>query len=107
MDRTVTLGQHPTQRFVQVPLLQLDYELFGSAPVQALGTIAGREFYFRARHNKWDFEVSAVDGQLPTDTGADPVFFKNGEFANASYMPHDVAMALIERCAEEYLSGQD
>jgi hypothetical protein len=75
----------------------------GAAPVQAWGTVAGKRFYFRARHNEWSFgialnpAVDPVDVQVP---GAG--FFVEevyGTNSDASYMPEDMAETIIRRCA--------
>jgi hypothetical protein len=34
----------------KLPSLELEYELWGASPVQALGTIQGRVFYFRSKY---------------------------------------------------------
>jgi hypothetical protein len=86
-------------------LLQLNCEIWGNAPVQALGTVAGREFYFRARHTEWTFEVATDDGDLPTDIGAEAVFFREGKHENASWMPLEEAVAIIKRNALEYVTA--
>ncbi len=83
-------------------MLGLDYEIWGQAPLQALGTIRDREFYFRSRHDGWSFEVSLENGDLPTDVGADPVFYREGKYENAGYMPIENGIAIIKRLATEY-----
>ena len=37
----------------------------GSCPVQAEGTINGREFYFRARADRWTLHIGKNPGQNP------------------------------------------
>jgi hypothetical protein len=75
----------------------LKYELWGEAPVQALGTISGREFHFLSRHSEWEFEVANEQGKLPSDVREPPVFHRRGKYKNSSYMPVEVAVALIEQ----------
>lgn len=83
---------------------KFSFELYGEAPVQAYGEIRGREFYFRARHDEWHFEVSDADGQLPSDgQAALDGFIRNGEYPNASYMPLREALKIIDRCMNEYI----
>jgi hypothetical protein len=93
-----------TSRKVSDSLLQLDYEIWGEAPLQALGKIADREFYFRCRHNEWSFEVALENGDLPSDVGAKPVFYRTGKYENASYMPIDKGIAIIKRLAAEFVT---
>jgi hypothetical protein len=33
------------------------------------GSVAGRDPYFRARHQRWEFEIANEQGELPTDVG--------------------------------------
>ena len=87
-----------------LPDLELEYELFGEAPVQAMGKVAGRDFYFRARHNHWEFEVAMEDGRFPSDLDLPPVFQREGKCRDASFMPTRDAHGIIERCAREYRS---
>lgn len=84
-------------------LLSLEYELDGPAPVQALGTIAGRDFYFRSRHSEWSFEIANERGDLPSDVGEPVIFQRHGMYRNASYMPDEVATEIIEKCAIDFL----
>jgi hypothetical protein len=85
-----------------LPELELEYDLFGSAPLQATGTLRRRDFYFRARHDAWTFEVARPDGRLGSDLDEKPVFFREGRHPNASFMTPDEAKRLIEGCAREY-----
>jgi hypothetical protein len=83
--------------------LGLTGELWGAAPVQALGAVNGREFYFRARHNEWTFEIARDSGSaLPSD-GGPPGFLRSARFPNASFMPLSTAEALIVECVESFL----
>lgn len=82
--------------------LNLEYEINGIAPVQAVGTIANRDLYFRARHEEWTFDISNEAGQLPSD-GFEGGFFKKGRFKNAGYMPYIEAEKIISDCVKEYL----
>ena len=84
-----------------VPDLDIEYELWGEYPVQALGEIRGRDFYFRAKHSEWEFEVADADGVLPSDGGEDE-FVRRGKHPDASHMPHDEAASLIESFLREY-----
>ena len=87
-----------------VPDLGIEYDLWGQYPVQASGEIRGREFYFRAKHYEWEFEVADASGVLPSD-GGEAEFVRCGKHPDASYMPHDQAAALIDSFLREY-AGQ-
>jgi hypothetical protein len=83
-----------------------------SCPVQAEGTLCGKPFYFRSRHEEWSFAVSEdpdvdpVDIQLP-EQGTLHGFFVEGPFGDkpfaASYMPLEDATRIIEECARSYV----
>jgi hypothetical protein len=79
------------------------FEVFGDSPVQALGTVLGRELYFRARHDKWSFEVADHSGNLPSDgyLGLDG-FYREGDYPNAGWMPLQDAVKIIVRCLKEF-----
>ncbi len=80
------------------------------APVQAEGTVDGHAFYFRARHETWEFAISE-------DPALDPAmiwskehgFYRTAVYPGgpraASYIPLLEAEALIRRCASEYLES--
>ncbi len=83
-----------------------------AAPVQAEGTISGKPFYFRARHEHWSFAVSEnpsvdpVDIQTPEQGSAYGYFAEERygtETSDASHMPLEAAARIIERCADVYL----
>ena len=83
------------------------------APVQAEGRVAGRPFYFRARHNAWTFAVSEVLGVDPVDIDSPDAasgrgWFRSGvigrEWENAaSHMSAEHATAIIRECAAAYI----
>jgi hypothetical protein len=92
---------------VHDPTRDFAFDLGGWAPVQAWGEIAGREFYFRARHTAWSCEVSDTQGNLPSDgQAAADGFIREGEYGNASYMPWPEALKIIERCMNEYAARE-
>lgn len=92
------------QIHVSDPSLQVEYSIWGNAPVQGDGTVAGRELYFRARHDAWSFDIADHKGALPSDGRADPDgFYREGESVNASWMPLEEAMQIIDQCLSEYL----
>ena len=96
---------------INVPEIELFGQFYTSqSPVQAWGTVRGREFYFRSRHEHWDFAVSETPDVDPGDIFPDDnrarMFVREGPYGQgkfaASYMPLDVAAQIIERCAQEY-----
>jgi hypothetical protein len=87
--------------------------LGGWAPVQAEGTVAGHAFYFRARHQHWTFAISEHAHVAPVSMSSSEAGEAYGYFAEAvygdeefaaSWMDHDEARRIIERCAAEYLT---
>lgn len=95
--------------------LPLEYALTTTAaPVQAEGTVAGRPFYFRARHDEWTFSVSESAGLDPVDVGeADAVtgrgWYRSGRVGwpwefRASYLTAEEVASIIRGCAAAYLA---
>ena len=68
--------------------------LGGGAPVQGFGRVKGIAFYFRARHDDWEFHASlnsSIDvGDLNMLT--DDYFYIEEFYINASFMPLDEAL---------------
>src|SRR4051812_12998286 len=94
-----TIVTEPGRIAVSDPDLCVEYEIYGSAPVQGFGTVIGREIYFRARHDGWSFDVADHKGDLPSDGRAEADgFYREGAYEGASYMPLDAAMRIMERC---------
>lgn len=99
---------------MQMDDLQYAFTCTG-APVQAEGTVCGKPFYFRSRHEDWSFavsenpEVDPVDIQLP-EQGALHGYFVEETYGDkpyaASYMPLEEAIRIIERCAQIYTHGR-
>ena len=94
--------------------LRLEFEFTSSpAPVQADGTVADRQFYFRARGDTWQFTVAERDGDDPADLDEKDVvlgtaWYRSGTLPgrfDASWMPLDQARSLIEECAREYIAA--
>ncbi|MCG8460697.1 MAG: hypothetical protein MI919_30815, partial [Holophagales bacterium] len=79
-----------------------ELEVFGSAPVQPLGTVDGRDFYFRARHDAWSAEVADSLGMLPSD-GFSGGLFRHGFQQKASYLALPRVNHLIEKSVDEYV----
>lgn len=77
------------------------FEMWGNDPVQAIGNVGEREFYFRSRHNEWSCEVSNINQQLPSDGQAPDGFIRKGQHSNASYMALREAIRIIDACMTE------
>ncbi len=87
-----------------------------AAPVQYEGTIDGRPFYFRARHDGWSFGVAATFDEAVEVSSFDPAIDRTtlpyGTFLRAakwgdrpdaaSYLPFEEAERIIWACAAEY-----
>ena len=88
---------------VTAPEFDATFEVYGNCPVQAFGTVRGRELYFRARHDGWSFDVADHAGNLPSDGyfNSDG-FYREGEYPDAGWRPHQEAVATIEQCLREY-----
>jgi hypothetical protein len=106
------------ERYVSDTQLRLECHIWGHAPVQADGRLAGRPLYFRARHTGWSFTLCINKDIDPAGLveGSEPGFFSNGELRGyalwdeygteheASYMPYAAAERLIRECAARYLA---
>jgi hypothetical protein len=80
-----------------------------ASPVQAEGTIDGKAFYFRSRHDQWTFAVSEDADLDPVDIDSPQQgFFILRQYGTkryeASYMPLDEAEKIIEDCALLYIN---
>lgn len=88
---------------VTAPEFDAEFEVWGTCPVQALGTAGGRELYFRARHEGWSFDIADHAGNLPSDGYRESDgFYREGDYANAGWMPLQEAISIIGRCLSEY-----
>ncbi len=77
--------------------------------MQGWGTIAGHQFFFRARWDRWTFAIAESPDVDPVDIySTEQGFYKEEPYANgpydAGYMPRDEAEAIVRRCAREYLT---
>jgi len=61
----------------------------GNCPVQAEGQIEDDNYYFRARHDNWRFEI--YDGNDESVI----IYSKDGNFPISSWMPIDDALKII------------
>jgi hypothetical protein len=92
--------------FVEAPEYDARFEVWGACPVQACGTVLGRELYFRARHGHWTFDVADHAGRLPSDGYRDSDgFFREGVLGNAISVPHEKVVTIIKQCLREYTGG--
>jgi hypothetical protein len=75
--------------------------IYGFCPVQGHGSVGNLFWYFRARHEEWQFEVytSSCEEQLPP---GDPVWSAEAEYEgdahNAGWMKFSEAWDIIEKC---------
>ena len=95
--------------------LPLEYTITTpAAPVQAEGRVAGRRFYFRARHDEWRFVVAEHPDVDPAMLDADASARGLGWWAEgaigaarehrASRLCGTEVHALLEQCARRYLA---
>ena len=82
-----------------------------AAPVQAEGAVDGHAFYFRARHESWEFAISEDPAVDPASIQSEEHgFYRTAVYPGgpraASYIPLPEAEALIRRCASEYLKSK-
>lgn len=91
-------------------------ETGGLAPLEVLGTIEGKPFYFRARGNSWNLTLSEVDSdpikvKLDVDNIDKLVLYcwdyygEPSDIYGAGYMPRETAHSLIQTVAERYCQG--
>ena len=96
--------------------LNIRGKIYGSAPVQAYGTINGFPFYFRARWDAWSFAISEnpqidpVDIQLE-EQGKEHGYLAEGTIGKeweylASYMEFSMVKDIITKCSTEYLNSK-
>lgn len=89
--------------YVSSPEWDAAFEVYGECPVQAFGTIMGRDLYFRARGGGWSFEVADSAGRMPSDGYLDSDgFYREGIDPYNGWMPLTKAVAIIEKCLREF-----
>jgi hypothetical protein len=92
---------------VTAPEYEATFEVFGTCPVQALGTVGGRDLYFHARHEGWSFDVADHAGNLPSDGYRESDgFYREGTYPEAGWMPLQEAVKIIVGCLQEYASDR-
>ena len=88
---------------VEAPEYDATFEVYGNCPVQAFGTVLGRQST-SARHDGWSFDVADRAGNLPSDGYRDSDgFYREGDCPNAGWMPLQQAVKIIVRCLREYV----
>ncbi|NDB83098.1 MAG: hypothetical protein EB127_10225 [Alphaproteobacteria bacterium] len=74
--------------------------IYGHCPVQGEGKLNFKDkelsWYFRARHDKWSFEVEESNIESPH------YIFYQGEYENSSWMKYSHAWKIITTCLEKY-----
>jgi hypothetical protein len=89
--------------FVMAAEFNASFEVHGNCTLQGLGTVQGRDLYFRARHHGWSFDVADTAGNLPSDGYRDSDgFYCEGQYPNAGWMPLEEAVAIIETCLRQF-----
>ena len=84
-----------------------EFEVWGNCPVQAIGTVRGRELYFRARHEGWSFDVADRAGNLPSDGRRESDgFYREGSYHNAGWMSLQEAIEIVAGCLREYTADR-
>lgn len=79
------------------------YELSGPLPVQAVDSVQGTEFYFRAKYDAWEFETNDETGGLFSSD--DPrAFQRSGASQGASQMSFPTAAKIIAHCVSELIN---
>jgi hypothetical protein len=76
----------------------------GLCPCQGEGTVDGYEFYFRARHGAWTFNISLDPNHdaVAASLGRCERFHREGDDPTGGYMEPEVARRIIQQCAEEF-----
>jgi len=77
--------------------------LGGNCPVQAVGTIAGKPFYFRARGEHWNVEINDADDDPVWEYGE---HYPHGQYS-AGWMTEDEAKKFINLAASKYLDRSE
>ena len=100
------------ERHIRNDAIQLECRLDGYCPVQAEGTVMGKQLYFRARWHEWSFSVADSEDVDPVDIQfPEQGFLREGQCGEpdsceASWMDYDDAEAIILQCAQEYVESK-
>ena len=76
-----------------------------AAPVQVEGTAGKTRFYFRARHDEWNFAASSDPAVDPLGLPDNHAKARRGTYPNAGYMPHETALDIIRKCLAEVIAA--
>jgi hypothetical protein len=88
---------------VVVPEWDATFEVSGACPVQAFGTVRGRDLFFHARHGIWFFEVADSAGNMPSDGYRESDgFYLEGIDTYSGYVPLPEAVAVVAECLRTY-----
>ncbi len=73
----------------------------GMCPTQAVGTIGGNPFYFRARHGIWTLTVvkPGCDAVLP-DNADDVVLYQDGDDPTHGWMDESAVRGILQTAAQ-------
>lgn len=71
----------------------------GNCPVQAEGTVDGKEFYFRARGDSWSMSIGGEDVVGDPEWSYEEDY---GSWPEAGWMPTDEALAFIDKAVALY-----
>ena len=83
---------------VEAPEYDATFEVYGNCPMQAFGTVLGRELYFRARHEGRSFDTADHAGNLLSDGYRDSDgLYREGGYPDAGWMPLREALKIIAR----------
>lgn len=81
-----------------------DYELTADwSLVQAVGDIAGIDFYFRAKHGRWEFETEDKQGH-PFPEGDPNHFVRRGKYDEKApdAMTVEWSLRILRKCLGEF-----
>jgi len=108
METRINIQPDPegSQRLaIMAPEFDATFEVWGTCPVQGIGSVAGRDLYFRARERQWTFDIADDCGNLPSDGFANVNgFYRESAYREADYMSHEQAVRIMEKCLEEYFA---
>ena len=86
----------------------VELSISGNCPVQAEGKIGNLPFYFRARHDGWQFYIAAKpDGDPLSDDPKDIEHSETGPYGlthEAGWMPTWHVLRVLSRCIELYVT---
>lgn len=74
----------------------------GWCPVQAEGTVNGKEFYFRARGDSWALNIGGEDIILEPEWRYEEDY---GTWPDDGYMTEDEARSFIAKAVQMYEAG--